>query len=237
MSNLERRRELRAKRTVESNHAKFISQYMKSKHPDIYAEAEQVYQSMKERNPGRKDITKTIDFLKFTTPYTTYPVYYYQRRKTTQKNKGDTAQTTKNIRHTMHDMVLNIPLISSQEMAARSDISHPPDITEQPPAIHEQPPTIPEQPPAIHEHPPAVHEQPPPIHEQPQAIPEQQLVIPDQLYEDLLQELRQDPDLYRIFNNMDSPGNDMDIPDSDMWDVFNMCEPTPLEAELARQGF
>ena len=218
MSNLQRRRELRVKRTEENNHARFISRYIKAKHHDIYTEADQAYWSVREKNPARKDMTKTVDFLKMTTPYTSYPVFYYSRRKETRKNKDNTPpKKTKNT----YDIVLNIPLISAQEIPTRNDETQPPDIHEMPTRDDET------QPPDIHEMPTRNDEtQPPDIHEMPQplGIPKQQLDIPGPVYEDLLQEINQDPDLYRIFN-------DMDIPDID--DMLD----TPLERELNQLGF
>ena len=217
MDKLQRRRELRAKRTEENLHAKFISGYIKAKHHDIYMEAYQTYWRVKEKNPARKDMTKTVDFLKMTTPYTSYPVYYYSRRKETEKNKGDTPpKKTKNT----YDIVLNIPLISANEIATRNDETQPPDSHEIPTRNDET------QPPDSHEIPTRNDEtQPPDSHEIATANDETQpLVISGTVYEDLLQEINQDPDLYRIFN-------DMDIPDID--DMLD----TPLERELNQLGF
>ena len=169
-------------------------------------EAEQAYLTMKEKNPARKDMTKTVDFLKMTTPYTSYPVYYYSKRKETQKtsrNKRDTPP--KNKTRNTYDMVLNIPLISGQEIATRNDETHPPDSHEIPTRNDET--------------------QPPDSHEITTRNDETQpLVMSGTECEDLLREINQDPDLYRIFN-------DMDIPDID--DMLD----TPLERELNQLGF
>ena len=232
MDKLIRRRELRAKRTEENLHAKFISGYIKAKYHDIYTEAYQAYWRVREKNPARKDMTKTVDFLKMTTPYTSYPVYYYSRRKETGKNKGDTPP--KKTRNT-YDIVLNIPLISANEIATRNDETQPPDSHEIPTRNDEtQPPDSHEiairndetQPPDSHEIPTRNDEtQPPDSHEIATRNDETQpLVISGTVYEDLLQEINQDPDLYRIFN-------DMDIPDID--DMLD----TPLERELNQLGF
>ena len=46
---LEKRRELSAKRTAQNNYNKFIAEYVKAKYKDIYMEADQLYQSVKEK--------------------------------------------------------------------------------------------------------------------------------------------------------------------------------------------
>ena len=258
MDKLQKRRELNMRRTMENRRYKFIAEYIKAKHHDIYTEADQVYQTVKDKNPSRKDMTKTVDFLKITTPYTSFPVYYYSRRKSAQKNKGNTPP--RQSRNTLN-MVLNIPLLSSLETPTRNDETQPPtipdqqlvipeqqpDIPEQQLVIPEQQPDIPDQQLVIPEQQPDIPDQQLVIPEQQPDIPDQQLAIPDSVYEDILRELRRDPDLYRIFNHMDIPDNQETIIqdnddmnkqcNDDMWDTFNVSEITPLERELMEQGF
>ena len=235
---LRKRRERAAKRTDKVMHASFISEYVRIKYNDAYKEADRVYYDIKEKNPNRKNMLKTVDFLQLTTPYSSYPVYYYSRRKTARearRNKGDS--TPKRTRNT-DNMVLNIDLIPSDEIPAHTHEIPPPaieqhEIPPQTPAIEQD--EIPPQTPAIEQD--EIPPQPPAIEQD--EIP-LQLDIP--AYEAILQELRQDPDLYRIFNNFNTPDNDddMDIPSNeDMWDVITTAanEPTPLERELSQLDY
>ena len=78
------------------------------------------------------------------------------------------------------------------------------------------------------------------------------LAIPDHLYLDLLQEIRNDPDLHAIFNDMNIPevennAEPVNIPegenqqlgmDQDLWDIYSgVDEQTPLESELLSLGY
>ena len=88
------------------------------------------------------------------------------------------------------------------------------------------------------------------------------MTISDEVYENLLQELRKDPDLYSIFNDMNMPGDDSagssveqqqqhdeGNPDSLCEDIFNELnqdpdlqailynEQTPLERELSHLNY
>ena len=64
---------------------------------------------------------------------------------------------------------------------------------------------------------------------------ESALIITDDVYEGLVQELRQDPDLYRIFNDTMYTYGDDTIQDLDLNNIGD--EQTPLEKELAVLGF
>ena len=273
MDKLQRRRKVRAEYTDKNRHARFISEYVKARHNHVYMEADQFFRDIRERNPHKKDMCKTEEFLKITTQYTSY-AHFYKRRKTTPKKPENKDNMVRNIApkkpKNMDNMLLNITLMSCEETSTKNQDETPlPAIPELETQDEIPPPAIPEletqdeiPPPAI----PELETQ----DETPQlVIPEletqdetPQLVIPEHVYKELLQELRNDPDLYRIFNDMDIPDNenqqtdttvdndDMNIPDNesqqtdttvsndDMWDVFNIFnEQTPLERELLRLGF
>ena len=270
MDKLQRRRKVRSAYTDKNRHARFISEYVKARHNHIYMEADQIFRDIREKNPQKKDMCKTEEFLKITTQYTSY-AHYYNRRRTTLKKPGNKDNMVCNIApkkpKNMDNMLLNITLIPCEEISTKNQDEIPP------PAIHELETQDEIPPPAIHEletqdeiPSPAIPELETQDEIPPPAIPEletqdetPQLVIPEPVYKDLLQELRNDPDLYRIFNDMDIPDNenqqtdttvdndDMDILDNesqqtdttvsndDMWDVFNIFnEQTPLERELLR---
>ena len=85
---------------------------MKAKHPDLYQEAEQLYEQLNERYPEKRDLTKTLEFLNYTTQYFTFTDLYrdrYKKKKATPKEKV-TPET-----QTSTEMVLEIPLMSSDD--------------------------------------------------------------------------------------------------------------------------
>ena len=185
-----------------NRHSRFISEYVKARHNDIYMEADQIFRDIQEKNPHKKDMCKTEEFLKITAQYTSY-AHYYNRRKTTSKKPGNKDNMVCNIApkkpKNEDNMVLNIQLISSEETSTKNKDEIPP------PAIILEQETQDEIPP------PAILELETQDEIPPPAIPEletPQLPIPDHVYEDLLRELRNDPDLYRIFNDIDILDNE-----------------------------
>ena len=57
-----RRRELRNQQAIEVKKSKFITQYIKTKYSVKYAEASEFYNSIIKRYPEKRDLTKTIEF-------------------------------------------------------------------------------------------------------------------------------------------------------------------------------
>ena len=266
MDKLQKRRKVRSVYTDKNRHARFISEYVKARHNHIYMEADQIFRDIRERNPRKKDIRKTEEFLKITTQYTSY-AQFYNRRKTTPKNPENKDNMVRNIApknpKIMDNMQLNITLMPCGETSTKNQDEIPPPAIpelETPQLVIPELETQDETPQLVI---PELETQ----DETPQlVIPEletqdetPQLVIPEHVYEDLLQELRNDPDLYKIFNDMDIPDNenqqtdttvdndemdnesqqtDTTLSNDDMWDVFNIFnEQTPLERELLRLGF
>ena len=242
MDKLHKRRIRAAERTSEKNRNKFISEYVKSIHGDIYEEAQQLYETIKQKNPGRKDLTKTVEFMQEVVPNRTIPVYYYTRQKQqTGPRRNNTAGRTSSTTH----MVLNIPLIEASEISTTvmattttGDLEMPAS----PPGQDQEDREMPASPPG---HDQEDREMPsaPPGDDQEDSAPH--LDIPDHMYEELLRELRQDPDLYQIFNNFNaSDHDDTFIQEStenqhcdDMWDAFVPDEQTPLELQLSQLGY
>ena len=246
MEALKKRREARGARMDETRHARFIADYVKSKYNHIYTEALHFYNDIQEKNPGKKDLRKTVDFIRMTTQYTSYS-QYYKRRKESSNSRPKTAQINDN-------MVLNITLMSHQESSKtqyeiplsdfhEAEIQHEIPLSDFPEVEiqHEIPLSDFPQAEIQHEIPLSDFPEAEIQHEMPQTV------IPEDMYESLMNELRMDPDLHRIFN--DIPDNEIqaDIPDNeieqgdnndDMWDAFNIDnEQTPLERELSQLGF
>ena len=213
MDRLQKRRDSDAKRTTERNKAKFISMYTQAVYGDIYQEAQQLYETIKQKNPGTKDLTKTIDFIQNVTPERTVPRYYFTRGSKQQKlHKNNTR------------MVLNIPLMETTQVSkVMSTMTTTGDALEDRDMVASAPGDGQEEMSAS------------------QPAPEQEdthLDIPDRVYEELLQELRQDPDLYSIFNNFNPQDHYTENQQSDdMSDAFVTDEISPIEIELSQLGY
>ena len=206
-----------AQRNRERLEYKFFVEYISSQHKDIYAEAYNFYQNVKEKNPHVRDLTKTIEFLEKTKPDETIPRYYYRRR----------TQTTTSVKQTELTMVLNIPLTTittapSPPAAPLTTTSPPtaPLTVTSPPAVS-SPPTAP---------------LPVPV-AAPSPSPVEPLTLPDEIFHPLLSELQQDPDLWAIFNNFDTVSlNDNDDDDGmnpQVWnDISTLNNISPIEMEI-----
>ena len=231
MDKIQKRRLRDANRTVENNRNKFIVKYIEGIHGDVYVEAQECYEETKRKNPGRKDLTKTVDFMNVVMPYKEIPLYYYTRQKKQKSRQRSTSTTT---------MVLNIPLIPNTEIPSTTTPQPGDDHTET--SVQEDqeiPSTTTPQPGDDHTE-TSVQED--------QEIPSTTtLPIPDHVYQGLLNEIMQDPDLYQIFNDFNPNPLDTGIQENvevlhedndsntDMWDAFQ--DQTPLERELMEQGY
>ena len=251
MEKLQRRRETRLVRMNEIRFSRFLADYVKAKYNHIHMEAVHVFNDISEKNPGKKDMRKTIEFLKMTTQYTSYNQYYARRKESSDSGPGTVPISNDN-------MVLNITLMSREEAEKQHEIpsSDFPEAEKQ----HEIPSS---------DFPEAEKQHEIPSSDFPEAETEgeiTQMVIPQDVYEGLLEELRSDPDLYRLFNDfpdsetqqvdietqqvdietrqvdipVDIPDNETQQGDSndDMWDAYSIDnEQTPLERELSLLGF
>ena len=115
MNRKERKNFTRRRLSRSNRHDKLISQYISFKHPEIYKDAEEIYKRLNDKYPNKRDLSKTIDFVQLTTSAMTYSQYYYYRKLEKKKqNNGETATKTTN---NLHNMVLQIPLLSSETVA------------------------------------------------------------------------------------------------------------------------
>ena len=205
MERTQQKKNARKNLRKKDRHDRFISAYVKAKHPQIYMEAEEFYEQIDKHNPGKRDLCKTVEFLQITTRFKTFTEYY--KRKKSGLNSKRKNQPVDN-------MVLNIPLLKHKKVTEEVNASEPngsePNASEPP------------------------------------------LAIPDHLYQDLLQEIRNDPDLYAILNDMDIPEVEniaefVNIPEDEnqqLWTDQDLCdilssvdEQTPLEKELLTLGY
>ena len=158
----EKRRARELEKRNERLYYKFIYEYTKCLHPDVYTEATNMYRNIRELYPKQvKDITKTVEFMA-ATKQENIPRYYYHRK--TINPHSDTSNT--------REMVLEIPLMTPSEI--------------------------------------------------PQSISQPPLLLEQSVFEGLLKEIQNDPDLNRILN--DFPGDvppDAGTPDMDLNSILN----------------
>ena len=247
MESKQRKNTTRRLLTLTSKHDRFISAYLKAKYPEVYGEADEFFTQLNKLYPDKRDLRKTIEFLRITAGIKNLNEYYYRNKISKRLEKN----------HTADNMVLEIPLLNQNTLTnnQNEEVNESPLVIPEEVNVHanELPLVIPEE--------VNVHANEPPL-----VIPEEvnvhanepPLVIPDHLYEDLIQELRKDPDLRAIFKDM----NDVDLSqehqpipetipeveninhliqelceDSDTHNVLNIDEPTPLEWELYTLGY
>ena len=79
---------------MRNRHARFISEYVQRRQPNIYAEANRFYNILKAANPEKRDLTKTHEFLVETTKYTDYRDYYNRKRLKRYNQRITTTTTT-----------------------------------------------------------------------------------------------------------------------------------------------
>ena len=123
MYTLAKRRVREAERRMERVEFKFITEYVKALHGDIYEKAKELYENTRQKYPdGVKDLTKTYEFMSVATPGKHVPRYYMSRR---------TKETT----IMSKQMVLEIPLMLPQAVAVsspRTTVSSPPQASPHP---------------------------------------------------------------------------------------------------------
>ena len=256
-----KRRKVWANRMDETRRARFITDYVKAKHKDIYTEALQLYNDIRGKNPTKKDPRKTIEFLRITTAYTSYTDYYKRGRRS-----SDSSPNTLQIRN--DNMLLNvelmplshlpkvgIPLSRGPEAESHGPEaeshgpeaeSHSPEAESHGPEAESHCPEAESHSPEAESHGPEAESHGPEAESHsPEAEshgPEAEIPIMSQdMYETLVAELREDPELRRIFDHIPdepyNPDNEDMFDNADMWDSYSIDEPTPLEVELSQFGF
>ena len=229
----QRKNTVRRMLTLSSRHDRFIATYIKAKHPDVYTEADEMYTFLKEVYPNKRDLRKVPEFLQLTTGVKSINAHYYKNRlsKKTEQNN-----------HNTYNMVLEIPLLNQNALTMnQNELSTTiPEETSVP--TDELSTTIPEETSVPTDELSTIipEETSVPTDELSTIIPEEtnvptdepQLIIPDKIYEDLLSEIRSDPDLKAIFNDFDVLEEDQVILEHGSID-----EPSPLEWELHNLGY
>ena len=190
-----------------------ITGYIEFKHPAVYKEAEEFYAQLNTRYPNKKDLRRTNEFEWVKSGFTTVKTKKYYPRKTPYEKKKDNSKPDEIV----DNMELIIPLMGRAEKTVENtettaktnqkvmenvvDISADKEIE-----VFIEPPIdsftdIPIEPTEV--------------------IIDSFPVISDKAIDDIIKDLREDPDLDQIFNEFDVDFDDFDE------------EESPLERELA----
>ena len=108
MVSMERKNIWRREESERVREGRIITGYVKYKYPEVFSEARDFYEELNHLYPGKKDLRRTNEFEWLKTGTGTKQRKFYQRRKKDQKKK---KQTTDN-------MVLRIPLLGQAETSA-----------------------------------------------------------------------------------------------------------------------
>ena len=103
-----KRRTRSARNTEERLRYKFIDIYVKNLHKDIHRQAQELYEFLREKYPGVRDLTKTSEYMKAVMPNTPIPRHYTSKQREHLTRQDPTPQSH------MSQMVLNIPLMKVQ---------------------------------------------------------------------------------------------------------------------------
>ena len=192
MHNVRRRQEVQ--RVMEN---RVITEYVQFKHPRIYEKAKAFYTELKALYPQKKDVRRTYEFQTFITGVESKKYKYSNRLHRQHMEITD-------------NMVLNIQLMDNFPVPAVVPPAVPAVV---PPAV---PAVVPPAVPAVV--PPAVPAVPTTVSPMDTIIEDTEITLPvvsDDIIDEIIEGLRQDPDINSIFD-------DIDIED-----------PTPLERELS----
>ena len=197
---------------------RIITGYIQHMHPEVYREAADFYAELNELYPNKKDLRKTNEYEWIKTGSGTKQKKFYTRRKQYQKKKKDSHRITDN-------MNLCIPLMNRVETATETretTTETPETATETPETATETPETATETPETATETPETATETPidmsmcEEIHVDIEPAEFTFPAITDEMLEGLIKDLREDPDLDQIFDELD----------------IEFEEESPLEREL-----
>ena len=231
-----------ARRNDERLYYKFIVKYMEGLHQDLFKKAVDLYNDAKQNNPSVRDLTKTVQFMTEVMPNTPIPRYYKNRQTNVIKPRLQQQQ-----------MVLRIPLVKLPVSQTSPQVSHPsPPVSQPSPQVsHPSPPVSQPSPQVLHPSPPV--SQPSPHLPVPVSSQTSQHLLPlaPDVYQELLNELQQNPELQQILNDFpdnDETTNNIVCDDIDMsqdpgfvcdesmnsfvWDAIDMYDISPLENEI-----
>ena len=240
MHTINKRRSREVQKTAERLYYKFLASYVEVKHNEIHKEALALFNQAKQENPCVKDLMKTATYLKRVHPNKAIPRHYIRRKQKHSLSSQIQQRTTQ--------MVLTIPLLSTTQPTCSSQPEvttfpppPPPEVSTQPEVTTFPPPP----PPEVSTQPEVTTLQPPPLPEvsiQPEVTTQPEVstlpVLSTEIYNDLLAELREDPELWRILNDFEDNAMDVIVGEDNSMDslvaddIFGSEELTQLEKEL-----
>ena len=206
MDKHQRKNTRRRELTQSHQRAVFIEEYTKKLHPDVYNKASQMYDELKEMYPDKRDVRKTPHFLTITTGTKSMNSYYY-KKKMLKKKMGEKLDT----------MVLEIPLTridnpATQQLTSNNDNPATQQLT------------------SNNDNPEETNSSTLEL-----ANPSTRELMPEHIYNHIVSELANDPELTKIMNDFENMGED-DFENMDLDDIIidyqNFDEQTPLEWEL-----
>ena len=190
---MQRKNFWRREESARVRESRIITGYVKYKHPEVFSEAKEFYDELNELYPNKKDLRRTNEFEWLKTGTGTKQRKFYERKRKDQKKKKDVTD----------NMMLRIPLLNQQETATRTA-----EIVQET-AAETGTAEMPQETTAG----PGTEET-----EIPVVIEPQEVMLPsisDEIIEDIMNGLREDPDIQNIFDDLDIE--------------FDDC---PLESEL-----
>ena len=241
MDKVQRKNITRRMEALKVRHDRVVVGYFEAKYPEAFKEAEQFYQHLDSLYPEKKDIRRTNEFawLKTGFPKKFYPrktqkkedklhgidsqkkedkLHGIDSQKKEDKLHGIDSQKKEDKLHGIDDnMVLNIPLMNQPKKTNGKVVDMSEDeqievIIEQAPVDIQPAEVIIEQA-SVDIQPAEVIIEQSPVDIQP-AFP----ILSDKVIGDIVQELREDPDIEQFFDDMDID--------------FEIDEQSPLEMEL-----
>ena len=176
---------------IKNKKARFITEYVKRKNPQLYLEGETFYNRLQQEYPQKRDHTKTHEFLTKTTKYKDYHDFYSRKKLKQYAQKATTTTTTKTTTTTTihnEEMQLCVELLPPEVAKANTGPLLPP--------------------------------------------------VPEDVYQDLLDQIRRDPQLRDILDSMPSPPDVWEqaeelVNDPELEGILDQCQETPLERELS----
>ena len=199
-----------ASRNRERLEYKFITEYVRNIHKDIYDQAYSFYKTVKGNNLQVRDLTKTVEFMERVKPNECIPRYYHMRRGRTTARKQTELSMTLNI------PLMTIPTEEPLPLTAPSPVAVPP--TEEPlpltvPPVEPLPLTV------------------PPVEPLPLTVPpvEPLPLLEEETFQQLMQEINQDPDLHVLFNNIQSPESNDEGMNPQVWDDLTQNHTPSME--------
>ena len=231
MASMERKNIWRRMETARVRESRVITGYIEFKHPEVYNEAKEFYTELNKLYPYKKDLRRTNEFEWVKTGFPEVKTKKYYTRKTQygkNKEKKDNSKTDEIV----DNMKLIIPLMDRPEKTVEQtaaetipktnqgvlenvvDMSADKEIE----VIIEPAEVIIEPAEVIMDQAEVIMDQAEVIIDPAEVIIDSFPSIPDKMLEDIIQGLREDPDLHEIFDELD----------------IEFDEESPLERELAQ---